>query len=328
MKGWPPRSSAGSSRLSAEQARRSAEWHASPWGYLRRTLYAAGEVNIPFLASALTFDALLAGIPFLLLVLIGLSMLVQGPSGVATHDLTRAVDRFLPPRVGIAGRDPSEVIRTLLGRIAEHRSRLSLYAAPLFIWFSTRLFASARTALNRIYRVATPPAKPRHFLVGFLVAKAWDMVMVGATLLLFLLYILLSTRLGAAIAWGRGQADVTTAPLVAYLGRFAGVLLTFSGALAVFLLVYRFGATRLLRWRTALVAATFAALAFEVARRAFGVYLLSLASNSSASVYANLGAVFLFVLWVYYAALVFLLGGVVAETWSERRMMTGEHPIP
>ena len=259
--------------------------------------------------------------------LIGLSTLVQGPRGVAAHDLLGAIDRFLPPSVGIAGRDPSEVVRTLLGRVAQNRSRLSLYAIPLFIWFSTRLFASARTALNRIYRVATPPRKPRHFVVSFLLAKAWDVLMVGATLLLFLVYILVSGAISVALTWGEAQATVTVAPFVAYLGRLAGVLLTFGGALAFFLLVYRFGAARLLRWRTALGSATFAAVAFEVARRAFGLYLLSLASGNSPSVYANLGAAFLFVLWTYFAALVFLLGGVVAETWSERRMMTGEHRI-
>lgn len=263
--------------------------------------------------------------PFLLLVLVGLSMFVQGPRGDATHDLLRAIDRFLPPSVGIAGQDPSEVIGTLLGRVAENRSRVSLYAVPLFIWFSARLFASARTALNRIYRVATPPHKARHFVMSFLVVKAWDVVMVGATLLLFLLYILLSSAFTAAFTWGAAQAGVTVAPFVAYLGRFAGVLLTFGGALAFFLLVYRFGAARLLRWRTAIGSATFAAVAFEVARRAFGIYLVSLTSGNSRSVYANLGAAFVFVMWTYFVALVFLFGGVVAETWSERRVMTGEH---
>lgn len=317
----------GGSRLN-DPTRRSGGWHDSAWGFLRRTLYAAGEVNVPFLASALTFDTLLAGIPFLLLVLIGLAGLVQGRGGAAAHDLTGAIDRFLP-HVGIAGRDPSEVIRTLLGRIGQNRSRLSLYAVPLFIWFSTRLFASARTALNRIYRVATPPLKPRHFLVRFLLAKAWDVLMVGLALLLFLGYILLSAGLTVAQAWGNAQANAAVVPFVAYLGRFAGVLLTFVGALALFLLVYRFGAARLVRWRTALLAAAFAAVAFELARHAFGFYLVSLASNNSPSAYANLGAAFLFVIWAYYAAVVFLLGGVVAETWAERMMLSSEeHRAP
>ncbi|MFI5234313.1 MAG: YihY/virulence factor BrkB family protein [Gemmatimonadales bacterium] len=301
-------------------------WHGSAGGVLRRILFAAGETNIPFLASALTFDALLAGIPFILLVLVGLSRLMQGPGAAAARDLTGAVVRFFPPHVGLAGQDPSTVVRTLLQRIGENRSRLSLYAVPLFIWFSTRLFASARTALNRIYRVAIPPAKPRHFVARFLLDKLWDVLMVGLAQILFLAYILLSAGLTVAQAWGESQAPTGTAPMVAYLGRFLSGLLTFGAAFTLFLVVYRFGAARLVRWRTALGAASFAAVAFELARRIFGIYLVSLTSATSPSTFVNLTAVFLFVIWTYYAALVFLLGGVVAETWAERMMLTGEFP--
>jgi uncharacterized BrkB/YihY/UPF0761 family membrane protein len=42
---------------------------------------------------------------------------------------------------------------------------------------------------------------------------------------------------------------------------------------------------------------------------------------------ANIGAGVLFVLWVYYTALVFLLGGVVAETWELRRMQQRQRTI-
>jgi uncharacterized BrkB/YihY/UPF0761 family membrane protein len=35
---------------------------------------------------------------------------------------------------------------------------------------------------------------------------------------------------------------------------------------------------------------------------------------------ANIGAAVLLILWIYYTAIVFLLGGVVAETWELRKM--------
>jgi uncharacterized BrkB/YihY/UPF0761 family membrane protein len=37
--------------------------------------------------------------------------------------------------------------------------------------------------------------------------------------------------------------------------------------------------------------------------------------------------VVLFVLWVYYTAIVFLLGGVVAETWELRKMLRRQRAI-
>ncbi len=67
-------------------------------------------------------------------------------------------------------------------------------------------------------------------------------------------------------------------------------------------------------------ASLFSAVAFEVAKRLFGLYMTNVASFERAAVDVNLGALILFILWMYYSALVFLLGGVVAETWELREL--------
>jgi uncharacterized BrkB/YihY/UPF0761 family membrane protein len=59
------------------------------------------------------------------------------------------------------------------------------------------------------------------------------------------------------------------------------------------------------------------AVLFELAKRIFGWYL-RFALVNSVSVDANIGALILFVIWLYYTALVLLLGGVIAETWDLR----------
>jgi uncharacterized BrkB/YihY/UPF0761 family membrane protein len=48
--------------------------------------------------------------------------------------------------------------------------------------------------------------------------------------------------------------------------------------------------------------------------------VVSIASWNRTSTDAQLGAIILAVIWIYYSALVFLLGGVVAETWELRRL--------
>ncbi|MGE5927408.1 MAG: YhjD/YihY/BrkB family envelope integrity protein, partial [Gemmatimonadota bacterium] len=69
------------------------------------------------------------------------------------------------------------------------------------------------------------------------------------------------------------------------------------------------------------------AIAFEIAKRLYGLYLTNFASVRGASGDATIGALVLFVLWLYYTALVFLLGGVVAETWELRRMQKRQRAI-
>ena len=62
------------------------------------------------------------------------------------------------------------------------------------------------------------------------------------------------------------------------------------------------------------------AIARHRAKRLYGLYLAHVASIEGLSGDAQVGAIVLFVLWVYYTAVVFLLGGVVAETWELRMM--------
>jgi membrane protein len=95
----------------------------------------------------------------------------------------------------------------------------------------------------------------------------------------------------------------------------------------LFLLLYRFGSQRRIAIRAALVASLFAGLAFELARRLYALYLLNLASFNRATTDATLGAVILFVLWMYYSALVFLLGAVVAETWMLRHLQHRQRAV-
>jgi membrane protein len=286
---------------------------------VRRTLQAADENNIPFLASALTFDALLAAIPFVVLLLIGLTHLVQALSGGPAVEPTRLFHRFFPPHTSTPGHDPFAGVEGLLTDIARNRGRLSLYAAPAFVWFSTRLFAGVRTSLNDIYDVSLRPQPRRNFLVIWLQGKLRDVAMVVATVILFLANTVLTTAM--ALLWARGAARVPQfAFFVSSMGRLVGELLAFVFSISLFYLTYSYASVRRLPWKTALLASTFTAVLFELAKRLYGLYLGKFASLEGHVGDASIGAAVLFVLWVYYTAIVFLLGGVFAETWELRRM--------
>jgi membrane protein len=260
------------------------------------------------------------------LLLIGLTHLVQAISGGPAVEPTRVFHRFFPTDSSRPGQDPFAAIESLLSGIARNRGRLSLYAAPAFIWFSTRLFAGVRTSLNDIYDVSVRPPPRRNFLVIWLSAKLRDVGMVVATVILFLANTVLSTAL--AILWARGAARVPQfAFFVSTLGRLTGELLAFGFSISLFYLTYSYASVRRLPWKTALLASTFTAVLFELAKRLYGLYLANFASLEGHVGDASIGAAVLFVLWVYYTAIVFLLGGVVAETWELRAMQQRQRTI-
>ena len=287
-------------------------------------LQAADESNVPFLASALTFDALLAAVPFALLLLIGLAELVQHLATDAGLDPISFLHAFLPPHAGGEG-DPFAIVESLLSGIAANSGTISLYAVPAFIWFSTRLFAGVRTSLNHVFDVSVRPRRRRNFLATIAVGKARDAGMVVATLLLFLINAALTA--GITYVQARGAQSEHFAFLVSSLGRMVSEMLTLLFSISLFVVVYKYASIRRLPWRTALLAGTFTALAFELAKRLYALYLQNFASFRAPSGDATLGAMGLFVVWVYYTALVFLLGGVVAETWELRRMQQKQRAI-
>jgi membrane protein len=289
-------------------------------------LQAADEDNIPFLASALTFDALLAAVPFILLLLIGLTHLAQAVTQGPEVDTLYLFHRFLPPHSGLPDNDPFGVIERLLTGITENRGKLSIYAAPAFLWFSTRLFAGIRTSLNDIYDVSVRPPRPQPIILVYLLAKLRDSIMVVGTVVLFLANTLLTT--GLAVLQARGTASVPQlAFFVSTLGRLLGEFLAFAFSVSLFYVTYRHASVRRLPWRTALLASIFTAVLFEVAKRLYGLYLANFASFEAQGGDANLGAAVLFILWVYYTAIVFLLGAVVAETWELRKMQQRQRAI-
>jgi len=262
-----------------------------------------------------------------LLVLIGLTHAAQAIAGGPTVDAAALFRRFFPPHAKNGGGDPFAFVTGILVGVSRNRGQISLYAVPAFIWFSTRLFAGVRTSLNDIYDVSARPAPPRHFLLNWLAGKARDIGMVVATVVLFLVNTGISTLV--AIAWARGSERVI--PQFAFffstVGRLLGEFLAFVFSVSLFYVTYRYASLRRLPWRTALLASTFTAVLFEVAKRLYGLYLTHFASVESAGGDANIGAAVLFILWVYYTAIVFLLGAVVAETWELRWMQQRQRTI-
>lgn len=225
--------------------------------------------------------------------------------------------RFLPPHQAGTS-DPFGLVETVLVGIAENRGTISLYAIPLFIWFSTRLFAGVRTALNHVYDVGVRPVKARNFVVALAKAKARDVVMVILTLSLFLLNAALTA--GLAFVQGRPWESPVAIFFVGTLGRILGESLTILFSVSLFFVIYRHASARRIPWRTALLSAAFTAIMFEVAKRLYAFYIANFAAVRAASGDARVGAIVLFVIWIHFTALVFLLGGVVGETWELRRM--------
>lgn len=251
--------------------------------------------------------------------LVGLTYAARLSPYTSVDDIQRMFLRFIPRRVDANPDGPFEVVSQFLQGFVQNRGTISLYAIPLFIWFATRLFASVRTSLTLVYNVPAGPGG-QNMILGFLKGKLRDSMMVAITVALSVVNAVLTAVISVVDA--RGQELVVRWPglhfFVTELGRMITEVATFSFGVGLFYLVFRHASPRRLPRPAALAGSVFTALLFEVAKRGYGWYIRSVAATNPLAADSNFGAVMLFVLWVYYTALVFLLGAVVAETWDLR----------
>ena len=277
-------------------------WHESVGGVVRRTLEAAFEDNIPFLASAISFDVILTAIPFFVVLLAVIGYLVQHQVTVNQLDVETIVRRFMP--VPLSGGDLEAVRRVedTVVHIVAQRGRFTLVGAPLFLFFSTRLFGGLRAALNEVFDTDEVRAWP--------LAKLIDL----ATMLLTVTLLLLSALLPALEA--RTYERLGGHFAIEWLYRTSLELVAFGFSTVLFLVIFKVLPSRRIVWRTAAVAAVFCAVGFEVTKRLFALYVTSFVTLDRVTSDANVGAFFLFLIWIYYTAYLFLLGGEVAEAYD------------
>ncbi len=276
-------------------------WASSPLGFVRRIWAAAYEDNILFLASALTFQALLAAFPIFLLALATLGYFVHS-ADVAVADIRRLMENVIPS-AGQGEANPFMQVERFIRSIEASRAQLSIYGVPLFLWFATRFFSGARAALNDIFDTR----ENRPFFVGIGI----DFFLVIASLVMVVLNAVVTVK-------------VIEFP---FLGRFAMEVSTFGLALVSFFIIYTIAPTRRVRWDTALVASAVAALGFEVTKKLYVVYLLRCATLDRLISNTNGIALLFLVVWVYLMVCVFLIGAEVGETYDMGRRQREQRAV-
>lgn len=258
-----------------------------------------------FMAGAITFNVMVAIVPLLLLTAGVAGFLVTTRIGVVEPEVVDVVIGFLPELGGTGLRDA--VDRALGGLVAD-RTGLSIVGAVVLAWISTRLIASLRIVLRNIFHEGEDR--------GIVRGKLFDLqvVVIAGTLIVVNLAVTVAVRAVEAIGTVALGPEGTAARL---LQGVVGWGLSLASAWVLFLLLYRYLPARKVAFRTAVAGATFAALAFEGLKGAFAWYVTRVADYSTT--YGSLAVAAILFFWIYYSAVVFILGSLVARTYEVRR---------
>ncbi|MBI2561034.1 MAG: YihY/virulence factor BrkB family protein [candidate division NC10 bacterium] len=271
---------------------------ASRRGWLRRV---SGEIvrrlrehDLMMMAAAIAFYWLLALIPLLLLGTSAIGYLL-GSSDRAVDEVMTAARRMIPRATG---RDVEAFLRTLI----QSRHVTGGLGIAFLVWVSMGVFEIIGASLTAL----TGGRETRSYLRRKLVALVL-MCTAG--------FLLLLTLMGGWIlaAWPniedlagmrlRLPAFLTDPNFPRYFTSvLMGILLT---------IVYRVAPVRDIRWPAAIAGATVAAILWHQAKVVFNWYLTHYARYNL--FYGILGGFIGLVLWIFYAAIILLFGGMLAD---------------
>ncbi len=258
--------------------------------------------NIFFLAGAISFDVMVAFIP-LVLAVVGIAGTV-----LQRQEIQDMVFQYLDQTIPAAVNLP---YRRIINDLAQNSTGILSIGTLFFLWISTRLVGTLRIALREIFDMTQAR--------GILVGKLFDirMVLTAGTLfgVNFLLTVVL--KVGAEAATRTTGVQISDIPLLNQASAWWPQIVALVTIWFMFFLVYRYLPPRRIQVRTALIAATFTAIAAEVLKYGFTLYVQNVARFDE--FWGNVATFVILVLWIYYTSLVFILGGEVAQVVSMQR---------
>lgn len=265
----------------------------------------------PFqLAAALSYYTVLSLAP-LVLVSVAMAGLIFGRDAVKGH--------LVQELRGLVGEAGAELVQSVLGHATLHGSSVFSLVVGLVSLFigATTVFIQLQDAVNSIWHV-----EARHdgnFFERVMRKRLISLAMVLAVGFLLLVSLILSATLSAAGDWAGGTRMGATFPLILQM---LDSFFSFAVITLLFAMLFRYLPDVELEWRDVGIGALVTAALFTMGKAVIGLYL---GRAGVGTAYGAAGSVVVFLVWVYYAALILFLGVKLTAVRTERRR---GHAVP
>ncbi len=267
------------------------------WRELLRFIHKRlGQANLKQVAGNLTFTTVLSLVPLLAIALALFTTFPQFGSLRKTLEIY-FVQAEMPPHI------TNKVLRYLT-LFAAKANRMSMFGIVGMLISSVAMVKMVEAAVNQIWQVK----QPRPFI------KRHALLLALAVLGPFLFGVSLTLTSYIYVKYG----GVLRIPTLAT--RTLSWLLSISWTMGAFSLLYIVLPNRKIRWKEAFYGGLVAAIAFEISKRAFALYVLH--TSSYGVIYGTVAVVPLFLLWIYLFWMITLTGAALSATlhiiWYER----------
>ncbi len=272
--------------------------------YLHGVWKRTGDHNILFMAEALSFSILVCIVPF---VLIGFSV---GGLILEESDFLRKLDTFIDVVVPYPenARFVKEIVAAQADEFLFYKNLAGTLGFVGLLFASSALFSTIRSIFGSVY----PVKKARSVVVS----KLFDLMMILVVMVLFLVaatllpVVQVFEHLAGESGLFGGVIIARLEPLLLEAGSIVAVVI-------VLFLVHRLVPVTRPPKGAALVAALSTTILWFAAQQLFGAYIAHVATFKK--IYGAYVAAIVVVFWIYYTAIVFIIGAEIGQLYRERR---------
>jgi membrane protein len=210
---------------------------------------------------------------------------------------------------GLIGRDGADLVQSLVASASDTDRGLvaGLISVVILLVGATTVFAELQSALDRIWH--TSEAEKPSGVVAIVKARALSMGLILGLAFLLMVSLSVSAGLAAVGAWFGGLLPGWD--ILLYLINMA---ISISIATLLFGMIFKLMPTARVAWRDVWIGAAVTAVLFEIGKLGIGLYIGKSGMNES---FAAAGSLVVLLVWVYYAAQIFLLGAEFTKVHAD-----------
>lgn len=210
---------------------------------------------------------------------------------------------------GIVGPDSASGVQNLIKNADKPAQGLTatLISVVVLVVGSTTVFAELQSALDRIWQV---PASAKTGIWTTLRARLLSFGLVLGLAFLLLVSLILSAALAAFGQWTSGLF-----PGWELLLQVINAVVSLTIATVLFAMIYKFMPQAKIAWHDVWIGAFVTAVLFEIGKAVIALYV---GKSSTISSFTAAGSLVVVLIWVFYAAQVFLLGAEFTWMYAQR----------
>jgi membrane protein len=209
---------------------------------------------------------------------------------------------------GLVGRESAEAVQAMIQSASnrpESGMLSSLIGGMVLLFGAGGVVGQLQTSLNAIWGVKTQSDSGVH---EFIRKRFISFAMVLAVGFLLLVSLAISALISGVAQFMGGL--IGEAALIAHV---LDILLSFGFITLLFATIYKLLPDVQIQWNDVLIGAAMTSILFTIGKSLIGFYL---GSSAITSIYGAAGSIITVLLWVYYSALIFLLGAEFTQVYA------------